>query len=97
MRRILLSLAVSDRTVQDGGRVIEIAAIATEDHQPEGDTFYRLLNPGTEVAEIATKSHGLKQKHLSRQSAFSEVAESFLQIIGDAPIICRTCRFTCPS
>ena len=60
---------------------------------PTGHTFHRYLNPERAMAAEDFAVHGLSGEFLADKPLFSEVAEDFLEFIGDAPLVIHNASF----
>jgi len=77
----------------DGHRIIEIGCVELVDHFPTGRTFQSYLNPEREVPPEAERVHGITSAFLADKPRFGEVADAFLEFIGDAPLVIHNASF----
>ena len=73
--------------------MVEIGCVELFNHVPTGRTWQSYLNPEREMPVEASIVHGLKEEFLAKQPLFAEVADAFLEFIGDAPIIAHNASF----
>lgn len=93
MREIVLDTETTGLDPNDGHRVIEIGCVELIDHFPTGKTFQRYLNPERDMPPDAQRIHGITTEFLQDKPRFSEIAEEFLEFIGDAPLIIHNASF----
>jgi DNA polymerase-3 subunit epsilon len=77
----------------DGDKLVEIGAVRMRDGLPTKETFHTLINPLRTVPEAATKVHGHTTEILSSQPLFEEVAQDFLDFVGDMPLTAHNAPF----
>ena len=93
MREIVLDTETTGLDPNDGHRVIEIGCVELIDHFPTGKTFQRYLNPERDMPPDAQRIHGITTEFLQDKPRFAEIAEEFLEFIGDAPLIIHNASF----
>ena len=74
-------------------RVIEIGALELVNHVPSGATYHQYINPEREVDQGAFEVHGLSNAFLADHPVFAAIADAFLELIGDAPLIIHNASF----
>ncbi len=67
-----------------GDRVIEIGCVEMVGKMLTGENFHVYTNPDREVPESAFKIHGISTAMLQDKPRFSEVAQDFLDFVGDS-------------
>jgi DNA polymerase III subunit epsilon len=92
MREIVLDTETTGLDPADGHRVIEIGCVELEDHLPTGRNFQRYLNPEREVGD-SERVHGIADGFLADKPLFADVAQEFLDFIGDAPLVIHNAGF----
>ncbi len=60
---------------------------------PTGREFRKYLNPERDMPPEAQAIHGLTEDFLAEQPLFSDVAQDFLDFIGDAPLVIHNAQF----
>ena len=93
MREIVLDTETTGLNCLGGDRIIEIGCVELTNHLPTGRVYHQYVNPEHEVAEGAFRVHGLSNEFLSKFPVFSEIADSFLDFIGDAPLVIHNADF----
>ena len=74
-------------------RIVEIGCIELSNHMSSGETFQRYLNPERDMPSDAFDVHGLSNEFLADKALFADVADGFLDFIGDSPLIIHNARF----
>jgi DNA polymerase III subunit epsilon len=93
MREIVLDTETTGLDPNDGHRVIEIGCVELVDQFPTGKTFQRYLNPERDMPPDVQRIHGITTEFLADKPRFAEIAEEFLEFIGDAPLIIHNAGF----
>ncbi|MGI4748725.1 MAG: DNA polymerase III subunit epsilon [Janthinobacterium lividum] len=93
MRAILFDTETTGLNPLTGDRVIEIAALELVGDLPTGRHYHVLIDPERDIPEEASRVHGYTRAHLLGQKKFHEVAEGFLEFIGDDMLIAHNARF----
>jgi len=93
MREIVLDTETTGFEPNDGHRIVEIGCVELVDHFPTGQSYHVYLNPERDMPAEAEKVHGLSAAFLSDKPLFADVAEEFLQFIGDAPLVIHNAAF----
>lgn len=91
-RYIAVDVETSGLSVQRGGRVIEVGAVAIESGVivAEMDT---LIDTGASISYGAFLVHGISEGMLSGQGAPADVWSSFREFAGDAPLVAHNAPF----
>ena len=84
MREIVLDTETTGLDPAAGHRIVEVACLELQHHLPTGETFREYLNPDRPVPEEAARIHGLTDDFLKDKPRFHEVADKFLDFVGDA-------------
>lgn len=87
VREIVFDTETTGFNPENGEKLVEIGAIELINHIPTGVHFHRFINPQREVPEDAYKVHGLSYDFLKDYPVFSEVADDFLEFIGNDSIL----------
>ena len=93
MKEIVLDTETTGLSVKDGHRIVEIGCIELEDLIPTKSIFHCYLNPERKVSEKAFEVHGYSNEFLSDKKKFKEIANDFLDFIGDKKIIIHNAEF----
>jgi len=88
LREIIFDTETTGFDPFSGDRLCEIGAIEMIDKIPaRGKVFHEYINPGRPMPESAFKVHGLSDAFLADKPAFADVAQAFLDFIGDDGIL----------
>ena len=93
MKEIVLDTETTGLSVKDGHRIVEIGCIELEDLIPTKNIFHCYLNPERKVSEKAFEVHGYSDEFLLDKKKFKEIANDFLDFIGDKKIIIHNAEF----
>jgi len=93
MREIVFDTETTGLDPLQGHRMVEIGCVELINHVPTGRTWQSYLNPERDMPTEAAMVHGLTEEFLAKQPLFAEVADAFLQFIGDAPLIAHNASF----
>lgn len=92
-REIVLDTETTGLDPRRGHRLIEIACIEIEDLLPTGRHFHRYVDPERDIEPEAEKVHGLSRAFLHGKPRFADVADEFLDFVGDAPLVAHNAQF----
>lgn len=87
VREIVFDTETTGFKAEDGEKLVEIGAIELINHMPTGRTYHQYINPMKEVPEEAFKVHGLSYSFLKDYPKFSEIADDWLEFVGDDSIL----------
>lgn len=93
MREIVFDTETTGFEPNDGHRIVEIGCVELMDHYPTGNTLQFYLNPERDVPIESTRVHGLTADFLADKPKFAEVADAFLEFVGDAPLVIHNAAF----
>jgi len=93
MREIVLDTETTGLSPQEGHRLVEVGCVELFNHVPTGRVFHHYINPEREVDEGAANVHGLTTEFLADKPLFSDIAESFVAFIEDAPLVIHNASF----
>jgi len=93
MREIVLDTETTGFEPTEGHRMVEIGAIELENYLPTGRTWHRYLNPQRPMPPEAFEVHGLGNDFLRDKALFRDVAQAFLDLIGDARLVIHNAPF----
>ena len=93
MREIVLDTETTGFKPEEGHRLVEIGCLELVNLIPTGRTFHKYLNPEREVPADATRVHGLTNEFLADKPKFDEIADAFLDFIGEAPLVIHNATF----
>ncbi len=92
MREIVFDTETTGTDFKDD-RVIEIGCVELHNHLPTGRTHWVYCNPEMPMPEEAFRIHGLSDEFLADKPKFSQIADAFLDFIGDAVLIAHNAEF----
>ena len=93
MREIVLDTETTGFDPEAGDRLVEIGAVELMGHMPTGNQYHQYINPERDVPESAVQVHGLTLDFLRDKPKFKEVAQDFLDYIGDAKLVIHNAAF----
>ncbi|WP_022723965.1 DNA polymerase III subunit epsilon [Rhodopseudomonas sp. B29] len=93
MREIVLDTETTGLDPLRGDRLVEIGCIEIFNRMPTGLTFHRYINPERDMPAEAFAVHGLSTEFLADKPLFAQVADEFLEFIGDAPLVIHNASF----
>jgi DNA polymerase-3 subunit epsilon len=93
MREIVLDTETTGLDPLQGHRLVEIGCVELINRIPSGQTFHRYLNPERDMPAEAHAIHGLSGQFLADKELFAEIADEFLEFIGEAPLIIHNASF----
>ena len=106
MREIVLDTETTGFEPNDGDRIVEIGAIELIGHVPTGRTYHQYINPMRSMPAGAFGVHGIGpdlleppqalqpgQVILRDKPVFADVAQAFLDFIGDSKLVIHNAAF----
>ncbi len=93
MREIVLDTETTGLDPESGDRIVEIGAVELNGHMPTGRTYHQYVNPERAVPEDAVQVHGLTSDFLRDKPLFRDVAQAFLDFIGEADLVIHNAAF----
>jgi DNA polymerase III subunit epsilon len=93
MREVVLDTETTGFEPADGHRIVEIGCVELMDHLPTGRTYRCYLHPERLVPVESQRIHGLTDEFLADKPNFAEVAEEFLEFLGDAALVIHNASF----
>ena len=83
MREICFDTETTGFNPETGDRLVEIGAIELINHVKTGKVFHKYINPERDVPEEVVKVHGLTNEFLADKPTFSEIAQEWVDFVGD--------------
>lgn len=83
MREICFDTETTGINPLSGDKIVEIGAVELINHLPTGKVFHKYINPEREVPEEVVKIHGLTNEFLADKPTFSEIAQEWIDFVGD--------------
>ena len=93
MREIVMDTETTGLDPLHGDRLVEIGCLEIFNRMPTGQTFHVYCNPERDMPQEAFNVHGLSAEFLSTKPLFHEVADDFLNFIGDSPLVIHNGSF----
>jgi DNA polymerase-3 subunit epsilon len=92
-RKIILNIEATGASIDDGDRIIELAAVEMVDGQFTYRTYCTLLNPGHPINEGAQAIHGITEEYLEGAPTFDEIAGELAEFLCGAELIVHNAPF----
>lgn len=93
LREIVFDTETTGFNHSGDDRIVEIGCVEMINHTPTGKTFHCYINPEREVPEEVVRVHGLTTEFLSDKPKFAEIAQDFIDFIGDANLVAHNAVF----
>ncbi|MDF1854947.1 DNA polymerase III subunit epsilon [Pseudooceanicola sp.] len=93
MREIVLDTETTGFEPDQGDRIVEIGAVELFNHVPTGETYHVYINPQRDMPSGAFEVHGLSEEFLADKPVFADIAQDFLDFIGDARLVIHNASF----
>ena len=93
MREIVLDTETTGLYPEQGHRVVEIGCVELINHVATAAHFHRYINPERPMDADAEAVHGLTDAFLSDKPVFAEIADAFLEFVGDDPLVIHNAAF----
>ena len=93
MIEIVLDTETTGLSVKDGHRIVEIGCVELVNRMPTKNIFHCYLNPERKISEDAFKIHGYSDEFLANKTKFIEIADKFLNFIGDKNLVIHNASF----
>ena len=93
MREVVLDTETTGLDPKSGDRIVEIGCVELINHVPTGRTYHQYVNPERDMPDGAFRVHGLSANFLTGHPLFSDVANAFLEFIGDAILVIHNADF----
>lgn len=87
IREIVFDTETTGFKPEEGEKLVEIGAVELINHIPTGRTYHQYINPEKEVPEEAYRVHGLNYEFLKNYPKVSEIAQDFIDFVGDDGIL----------
>ena len=92
-REIVLDTETTGLSAENGDKIVAVGAVELIDGKQTGKTFYEEINPLRSVPPEISDIHGLTDERLKDKPVFPQIAPSFLDFIGDSPLIIHNASF----
>jgi len=93
MREIVLDTETTGLHPREGHRIVEIGGVELVNHMPTGRTYHQYINPERGMPTEAFEIHGISEEFLIGKPVFAQIAQEFLDFIGDARMVIHNASF----
>mgnify|MGYP001073675791 CR=1 FL=1 len=93
MREIVMDTETTGLDPNTGDRIVEIGGVELFNHMPTGKTYHQYINPQRDMPEGAFAVHGLSEKFLSDKPLFTDIAQTFLDFVGESKLVIHNASF----
>ena len=93
MREISFDTETTGLNPRGGDRLVEIGGVELINHVPTGNMYHVYINPQRDMPEEAFRVHGLSAEFLSDKPLFEQVADEFLEFVGDGTLVIHNAAF----
>jgi DNA polymerase-3 subunit epsilon len=93
MREIVMDTETTGLDPYDGHRIVEIGGVELHNHVPTGRTYHQYINPQRDMPQEAFNVHGISEEFLRDKPLFSDIAQAFLDFVGDAKLVIHNASF----
>ncbi len=93
MREIILDTETTGLDPQKGDRLVEIGCLELLNSIPTGQVFHQYIDPQRDVPDEAFRVHGLSREFLAGRPLFADVADDFLEFIGEDRLVIHNAEF----
>ena len=93
MREIVMDTETTGLDPNTGDRIVEIGGVELFNHMPTGKTYHQYINPERDMPEGAFAVHGLSAEFLSDKPVFKNIAQEFLDFVGDSKLVIHNAAF----
>lgn len=93
MREIILDTETTGLSPNDGHRLVEIGCLELFNHVATGKHYHVYIDPERDMPEGAFRVHGLSAEFLTGKPKFADIADAFLDFIGEDPLVIHNASF----
>lgn len=93
MREIVLDTETTGFDPEQGDRIVEIGGVELFNHVPTGNVYHQYINPQRAMPQSAFEVHGLGDSFLADKPVFAQIAQDFLNFVGDAHLVIHNAAF----
>lgn len=93
MREICFDTETTGLDPKSGDRITEIGCVEIIDRKITGNTYREIINPQRKNSLESIEITGLTDEILKDKPTFTEIADSFLEFIGDSQLIAHNANF----
>ncbi len=92
-REISLDTETTGFKPQEGHRMCEIGCVEMINRVRTGKVFHMYVNPERSMPDAAYNVHGLSEDFLKDKPVFKNIADEFLEFVGDSRLIIHNAEF----
>jgi len=92
-REIVLDTETTGFDPDSGDKIVEIGAVEIINYLPTGKTYHQYINPQRSMPAGAFAVHGLGDEFLADKPIFTDIAQAFIDFIGDSPLVIHNASF----
>ena len=93
MREIVFDTETTGLDPNQGDRITELGCVEVIDCIPTGRTFHAYVNPQRPIPKEVVEITGLTAEFLADKPVFDEVAQAFIDFVGDAVMVAHNAGF----
>lgn len=93
MRQVVLDTETTGLEPEQGHRIIEIGCVEMVNRKLTGRHYHQYIKPMREIDEGAIEVHGITSDFLQDKPLFAQIADDFLEFIGDAELVIHNAPF----
>ena len=93
MREVVLDTETTGLNPRSGHKVVEIGCVEIINQIKTGRVFHSYINPQRDMPEEAFSIHGISESFLSDKPIFKDIADSFLEFLGNADLVIHNAEF----
>lgn len=93
MREIVLDTETTGLDPANGDRIVDIGCVELINHVPTGKVYQQYINPQRAISQEVINVHGLTEEFLSDKPTFEEIADDFLDFVGDSTLVIHNAAF----
>jgi DNA polymerase-3 subunit epsilon len=91
-RLIILDTETTGIEHKEGHRIIEIGCVEMIDRKITANQYHQFIKPNKNVGD-SIRIHGISDKFLQKKPFFKEIAQDFLDFIGDSKLVIHNAPF----
>lgn len=93
VREIAFDTETTGFDARGDDRLTEIGCVELIDFLPTGNTYHTYVDPQRELSAKVTEITGLTTEFLKGKPLFADVAQDFMDFVGDSPMIAHNASF----
>ena len=93
VREIAFDTETTGFDARGDDRLTEIGCVELIDFMPTGKTYHTYVDPQRELSAKVTEITGLTTEFLKGKPLFEDIAQAFIDFVGDSPMIAHNANF----